>query len=313
MAGDLVPRDAQFPSEIVDEQIKNHRHRIKQAQTSAAGQWTRAAEHEELMKHAEAARKYALDESYDSYARAGIYAVQKSNVLRKQGKLKRDIMVAMENLFPEAYGAHPDEIMKIVEGSRKKMAQQLEEEYNYGKSKAKEMAERTLTITFDTGHMNMWRKYWKNDSNKTLAENDKEFDNWTVDMVEKMAKKKMIGHVHLDDNYGYQDEHLAPGEGNAPIKRMISVLKKNGYEGNLIVEPGADFTLDSGGFSSVMKTWKLFGSSVYGATSAAMSKKAGNWGNIQYSHFGQAQPPYFTFQPYSPSEDWTLWSGVPLE
>ena len=78
----------------------------------------------------------------------------------------------------------------------------------------------------------------------------------------------------------------------------------------MIVEPGADYTTDVSGFHSMMKTWKLFGSSVYGAAGAAPRTQ---WGQVQYGFFGQNSPPYFTFGAYSPSEDWTLWSGVPLE
>ncbi len=139
---------------------------------------------------------------------------------------------------------------------------------------------------------------------------EKDFDDWAVDMVDQMSKEKMIGHVHLDDNYGYQDEHLAPGEGNTPIKRMVNTLKKNGYKGELIVEPGADFTNDSGGFQSVMKTWKLFGSPIYGARS---NMGTGNWNSIGGGYFGVNRPANFTVGAYSPSEDWSLWSGVPFE
>ncbi len=117
--------------------------------------------------------------------------------------------------------------------------------------------------------------------------------------------------MHLVDNYGYQDEHLAPGEGNTPIKEIIAVLKKHGYDKEIIVEPGADYTVDSSGFSSVMKTWKHLGSPVYGMGVEHGHGKS--WGQVQYGYFGEMQPPYFVFGGYSPSEEWTLWSGAPLE
>ena len=37
------------------------------------------------------------------------------------------------------------------------------------------------------------------------------------------------------------------------------------------------------------------------------------WGEVQYSYFGQNQPPYFVFGAYAPSNDWTLWSQTPME
>ena len=124
----------------------------------------------------------------------------------------------------------------------------------------------------------------------------------------------MVGNVHLSDNYGYQDEHLSPGEGTAPIKETVAILKKYGYKGALTVEPGADASVDQGDFWGLMKTWKLFGSPVYGAQGhARMDVPKASWSDIQYSYFGQTNPPYYIFGPYAPSQDWTLWTQVPFE
>ena len=300
----------------IQNQINQHGEQMKRIRDIASSGFTRAAETEETIKHIESARRYALDESYDSYARAGIYALRKSEELEKAGQLKRPIMVAMENLFPESYGAHPEEIMKILRGSRSAMTRQLMQDRGWSEDKAMKKAQDHLSITLDVGHLNMWRKYWKQDPNKSIKKNDEEYDKWMIDMVGKMANENMVGHVHLDDNYGYNDVHLAPGEGNAPIVEMVKAIKNKtpgGYKGNLVVEPGADFNTDSGGFQSVMKAWKLFGSPISGVASASSMKQERTWGNVQYNHFGQNAPPYFTFGPYSPSEDWTLWSGVPFE
>ncbi len=311
----LVPPDAKFPHEILKNQLDILKRGLRQSQEASASQWAQAQESVETMKHVESAETYALRESYDSYARAAVYAHDKNEELRKKGELKRDLFLGLENLFPEAYGAHPDEIIKIIKGSREKMVEVLKKERGMHVEKARKLAKDTIKITFDTGHFNMWRKYWKGDPKATIEENHKAFDQWSDDMLKKLAKEDMIGHVHLDDNYGYQDEHLAPGEGNAPIKAMIRILKEEGYDGDLIVEPGADFTTDLGGFHSVMKTWRLFDSPVYGTTGSFGSARGEStrWGQVQYNHFGQTAPPYFSFQPYTPSEDWTLWSGVPLE
>ena len=89
-------------------------------------------------------------------------------------------------------------------------------------------------------------------------------------------------------------------------------MKENGYDGEIIIEPGADYTTDVSGFHSVMKTWQHFGIPVYGGRSGVGSQGR-TWGSVGYGFFGQNQPPYFVFGAYSPSEDWTLWSGVPLE
>ncbi len=177
---------------------------------------------------------------------------------------------------------------------------------------AEERAKSHITATFDTGHLNVWRKYWVGDPKKSIEQNDKEFDQWALAQVGKMMDEGVIGHVHLDDNYGYHDDHLAPGEGNTPIRAMVKLMKEKGYDGELIVEPGADFTTDGSGFHSVLKTWRHFGIPVYGhGTGVGAGRRT--WNDVGYGWFGQQSPPYFTFGGYSPSEDWTLWSGVPLE
>lgn len=315
LAMGLVRTDTKFPSEIIDREIKMREASMKQAKEAAASQWAQAMENEETMRNVQSAEGYALEESYDSYARAGMHALAKSKELKKRGKLKKQIFVAMENLFPETYGSHPNEIINLIEGSRKKMTKLLVENQGYQESEAKRLAEQSLKVTFDTGHLNMWRKYWKGDSNKTPEQNDKDFDKWMINTVDRLAGKNMIGHLHLVDNYGYQDEHLAPGEGNTPIKAILKVLKKNKFDGDVILEPGADYTTDNHGFNTVIKTWKHLGSNAYsmGSGGGGVTPQQRSWGQIHYQHFGQNQPPYFTFPPYSPSEDWTLWSGVQLE
>ena len=306
---DLVPPESKYPSEILKESINQAEARMKQAQEASAGQWAQAEESIETIRHVETAESYALKEAYDAYAQAGMNAMEKTKQLNQKGQLKKPISIAMENLFPESYGSHPDELISLVKGGRERMSKMLQQR-GLSEKQARERAKEHITATFDTGHFNMWRKYWRGDSGKSLEQNDNDFNKWALKKVENLAKSGVVSHLHIVDNYGYQDDHLAPGEGNTPIKEMVQIFKKNGYKGELIVEPGADYTTDVSGFHSVMKTWKLFGSSIYGASGAAPKAQ---WGNVQYGSFGQTQPPYFTFGGYSPSEDWTLWSGVPFE
>ncbi len=313
LAGGLVPPEAKLPSEMIKRHISQIESHMIQAQESAASQWAQAEEAEETIKHIQSAEKYALQEAYDSYAQAGIFAMRHSDRLEKEKKLKKPLAIAMENLFPESYGAHPDEVTQLVVKSREKMAELLQKpQFGYSEQQARKEAEEHITATIDTGHLNVWRKYWQGDSKKSLAENDAEFNRWLLEKLDVMIKNNVVGHMHLDDNYGYHDDHLAPGEGNAPIKEMVELLKKKGYKGELIVEPGADWTTDLGGFHSVMKTWRLFGSPLYGSA-PGVAPGMRTWGQVQYGWFGQNQPPYFVFNPYTPSEEWTLWSGVPLE
>jgi len=83
------------------------------------------------------------------------------------------------------------------------------------------MAERLIGVTWDVGHINMLKKYGYSDKD-----------------IEAQAKKisKFVKHVHLTDNFGYDDTHLAPGMGNVPIKGQLEQLKD--FKGRYIVEAG---------------------------------------------------------------------------
>ncbi len=310
----LVPPGTKMPTQLLDKEIKHLEEEMLRTREQIVAQEVKIKQFKEAIGHIENAEDYALKQSYKGYAEIGLKAYEQSQKLKKMGeKGAKDLFIGMEHIFPEQYGGHPDELITLVENSRKRMAQELVQRKGLGESQAKELAERHIKAHLDTGHINIWRKYWVADPNKSPEKNNEEFDQWLLEKVESMAKKKIIGSVHLSDNFGYQDEHLTPGEGNTPIRKIAEILKKNGYNHPLIVEPGAAATTDLSDFHGLMKTWKLFGSSIYGAapTGGKMQKK--QWGQVQYGYFGQAESPYFVFGGYSPSEDFTLWSGVGME
>ena len=318
MASGLVPPESKFPTEILDKEIKEIERHITQAREAASSQWAQSEEAMEQIRHVQSAEQYALNEAYDAYAMAAMTAMKHTENLKSQGKLKKPIAVALENLFPESYGAHPDELIKLVKGSRDRMVQVMKNQFpRMSERELNDKARTHITATFDMGHLNMWRKYWNGDDKKSIQENNDDFNKWMLTKVEEMVDKDIVGHVHIDVNQGYQDEHLAPGEGNTPIKEIVTLLKKKNYKGELIIEPGADYYTDLSGFHSVMKTWRYMDLPVYGRGSGVSGvgggKKGRSWGQVGYGYFGQTQPPYFTVGAYVPSEDWSLWSGVPLE
>jgi hypothetical protein len=308
----IIPAEYKMPSEILNEAIRNVQRRMEFENQASVSQQQQAEDSRETQEHIMSARKYALRESYNSYAEAGMHAFD----LTRQRKLPQPLMITMENIFPESYGAHPDELKSLIENSRKRMAEMLVQQRRVSEAEARKAAEMHIKATLDTGHFNMWRKYWQNDPGKTLEQNDKDFHSWMLKKTEELAKAGMVGNVHLTDNFGYQDDHLSPGEGTTPVKEIVKILKKHGYTGALTVEPGADASTDLSDFHGLMKTWRLFGSPVYGAH-GPVGRQAGwtkdSWTNIQYSYFGQAKAPYYIFGPYAPSQDWTLWSQVPME
>lgn len=306
----IVPYEKKMPSELINEHIQKIRNSIESAREASTSQEQQARDSQTTQEHVMSARKYALKESFKSYAQAGIYAMDVS----KEKGLEKPTYISMENIYPESYGSHPQELKVLVLKSREEMAKALERERGMPKAEAEKAAATHIKATLDTGHLNTWKKYWQDDPSKSLKENEDDFRIWVIRNVEDLAKNKIVGNVHLTDNFGYHDEHLTPGEGNTPIKEIVQILRKNGYDGPLTVEAGAAATTDVSDFHGLMKTWKLFGSPVYGAHGpVARTGAPSRWSDIQYSYFGQMASPYYVFGPYAPSQDWTLWTQVPLE
>ncbi len=226
----------------------------------------------------------------DTLAKAGLKAMEETNKHKKE--LKNPIYIAPENLFPDYYGSTGDEMIKIVEEARKEMAKKLRSR-GFGEEEAKTKAQDHIKATFDTGHMNEWRQHFKGD--------EKEFNKWYLNQVQKMIDKKIIGHIHLTDNWGYDDEHLTPGQGNTPNKEVVKMLEKAGFK---------DFITEAGSFNAntiLSDTLAEFGSPVY-ALGRGIS-----FGKVRNAHFGYAAPPNYIVGAYSPSNDFKLWSEVPLE
>ncbi len=234
----------------------------------------------------------------DSVARTAMYAY---DVEQKKG-LSKPLYVAPENLFPETgFGGHPQELKEIVQKSRDKMVDLLKIQKGMGDSEARGVANEHIKATFDIGHATTWRKFFQG--------SDKEFKDWVVGQVKDLVKTGIIGHVHIADNFGYYDEHLTPGEGIAPIKEMVEEIKKAGLKVSYTVEPGAQDPAKQ--YEALYGAWRLFGSNIYAAV--APGGWTDTWTNVQNSYFGRTQSPNYIVGDIRPSEDWTLWSGVPLE
>ncbi len=339
----ILPAETKHPSKIIEDSIKDAEKRLEFARQASASQEQQALDTKETKENLITPIKRLEQHGTRMYAEAAIHALQKTK------DPDNPVTITIENLFPERFGGHLEELKWVVKKSREKMVEMLTEpEINLGvsrhpmkmdgdkmkeafsgnlkqenpyymgisKEEAEKLAEQHIKVTLDTGHLNMWKKFWQNDPKKSQEENEREYKQWYLRQVESLAKEGMIGNVHLADNFGYQDDHLAPGQGNAPIKEVVEILKKYGYDKSYTVEPGADASTDQSDFHGLMKTWRHFGSSIYdvglgGAGSGFATHQS--WGDVQNSYFGQNKPPYYVFGNYAPSNDWTMWSQVPLE
>lgn len=335
MTSGFASPEMKHPLELIQKSVDDTRRMLEYARTAASGQAQQAEDTFETKQHIITPIKKLEKDGIRFYAEAGVHA------LRKTSDSDNPVTIAIEHIFPEKFGGHLEELKWIIKKSRERMVELLTEpEINYGVSlaptkitpeqlrkgikqpnpyytgisrdEAEKLAERHIKATIDTGHINMWRKYWQDDPRKTREQNEDSFRKWVLDNVESLAKEKMVGNVHLADNYGYHDDHLAPGQGNSPVREIMSILKKYGYDKAVTVEPGADASTDLSDFHGLMKTWKFFGSPVYGMGFRGIGVPQ-TWTDVHYSFFGQNKPPYYVFGAYAPSNDWTLWSAVPLE
>jgi sugar phosphate isomerase/epimerase len=231
-----------------------------------------------------------IQRTADTLAKAGLKAMRETEAHKKE--LTSPIYIAPENVFPDYYGSQADEMIKIVQESRKEMAKRLVRQGGISEDEAKKKAETHIKATLDTGHLNNWRQHFKG--------SDKEFNKWYLDEVQKMVDKKILGHIHLTDNWGYDDEHLTPGQGNTPTKDVVRMLEKAGFK---------DFITEVGSFNAntiLADTLAELGSPVY-----ALGRVS--FGKVRHGHFGYAAPPNYIVGAYAPSNEFRLWSEVPLE
>ncbi len=333
--GGFAPGEFKHPLELINKRLFDVTRNLEYERSTAASQEQQAQDTHETKDHIVTPIKRLERHGARLYAEAGVHA------LRKTKDPNNPVTVAVEHIFPERFGGHLEELKWIIKKSRERMVDLLTKpEIEYGaslapeaitpeklkegimqpnpyymgvsKEEARQLAERHIKATLDTGHINLWRKYWQDDPHLTREQNDEDFKRWVLNQVESLAKEKMIGNVHLADNYGYHDDHLAPGQGNSPVREIMAILQKYGYDKAVTVEPGADASTDLSDFHGLMKTWRFFGSPVYGIGFGG-PRVPQTWSDVQYSFFGQNKPPYYVFGPYAPSNDWTLWSAVPLE
>jgi len=293
----IPPKNIKISDHLKD-LIKKHTDEMRFIHESSAAADAEAKEALEQMNRIQTVEEYGKDKVAQTIADSAMKAMIYTEQHRKE--LNEPIYVAPENWRPEQYGSHPDEIRAIVTDSRKKMQEQLIRE-GYSEDEAKRKAKEHIRATLDVGHFNMWRQHFVAESGETPEARGKRFDKWLLKETEKLAKDGIIGHVHLTDNFGYDDEHLTPGEGNVPMKEFIKNLEAAGLK-DFITEAGSYNTADV-----MTDTWSLMGSPIYSTT------RASTFRSIHEQHFGYHNPATYIVGAYAPSNEWRLWSEVPLE
>lgn len=331
--GDFVPNENLLPSEIIKRGLDQAERSLKFIRESSAAADANADETYETLLHVVPVADYAKDQTSRSYAEAGIYAMERT---AKSPYANEPITIAPENIFPEmGYGSHPEELIELVQDARKMMTKMLTEKFiedpgrrrdRHGniievpnpsytgmtKEEAEKKAEEHIKATIDTQHLGMWWKSFTPLPGETKEQRKERFDNWYMEEVEKMRKANIIGHLHVVDGIGAGHHHLPVGQGDLPVKEAVEYLKKKGYKGTMIAEGYGEDSLFGAG-RQMTETWRAFGSPIFRGEWGGAGGAPQRWTDVQHGYFRQMQSPYFIFGAYSPSNDWQLWSQVPLE
>lgn len=287
------------PQEYLKKATKSVEGELKQMEQGIASYGAQTLELKEQMKNLSKIEEVGLDRTAETISRAAMHAMAEE----KRRGLKKPVIIAPENLFPEGgYGAHPEELREVIVKSRNRLVKDLQQK-GYSKDEAAQLAKSHIKATFDIGHANTWKKYFVAKPGEKPDQVDKRFKKWVLGQVDKLTKEGIIGHVHITDNFGYYDEHLTPGEGNAPIKEMVEQMKKRGYEGKMIVEPAHQ------DYKAMLGAWRTFNSPMYRIDGSTSS-----WTDISSSYFGKTGSPTYIVGDYAPDKkEWTFWSETQIE
>ena len=323
------------PLELFSDQARQAERKVLYGRETGISGRKQAKELLRQINEAQTIDEYAIKNSINTMVELGKYAIKQTESARHDRKHDtiKQIALTLENIFPEnGYGSHPEELAELVKKGRKALRENLVEAEGMSNSEAKELADDTLKITLDTGHLNIWRKYFKAKEGESKAKTDKRFKEWYTQQVDKLAEEGLIGNMHIADNLGWDDAHLAAGTGNAPVREVMEILKKHGYDDVVTSEGG--FDRGPSGEFGLQSTWHMAGATAFKAGSYAgqpggdeawLNPNGGALYNVMEGYHGapggdqggystQIQKPNFVFKGYAPdSEDWRPWSGSGME
>ena len=270
---------------------------------------------------------YGVESSVQSYAELGITAMKET----RKPHVKQPLYVGPEIGWPQQFGGHPDEFIELIKRSRQRMVELLTKpeladprkpfeppqknpyyDPRFTKKKAEEYARKHIKGMFDTSHMGMWWEHWKRDPKKTEEQNFKDFENWYMKKVEEMIKEDVIGSVQVVDSASAAHGHLPPGQGifGDVIKNTMRKLKKAGWTGMVVSEGHEEEKFGEGRI--LYKTWEHLGG-YPGRPSYSPNFPGRSWSQMQHSYMGRTYSPLYMFGSYAPSNEFKLWSEVPLE
>lgn len=322
LTGGIIPRDTKLTSQIISEAVDKTRRNIEQTRQMAIGQRIQQEEQRKIRENVSVLDSYAKQKLFDSYAQMGIFSMQET-VMNKNAE--RPIYVGPEIGWPTYWGGHPEEFKEIIKESRKKMINLLTKPTLEGKPNpfytgmdektASNKARDHIKGVFDTSHMGMWLNNFRRAPGESEEKRLEEFKKWYLGEVEKIAKDDhLIGAIQAVDSASGAHGHLPPGQGILPVVDAVKIFKKFGFDGAVISEGHEEEQF--GQQRIFMEAMKAFGTTItnpYGVQGGIGSPMPYRWGAIRNSYFGRTYTPMFIVGAYSPSNEFKLWSEVPLE
>ena len=299
----IIPPKSMPIKEYLQQEIKEAENAIRHVHEASAAADVQTRKAEDAMKNVKTVHDYGIKKSAQTMAQIGEYLWEKYEA--NKDHLKEPLYLAPENWHPNNFGSHPDELVELIGKGREEMARRLTP--RVGPEEAKKLAKKHLKTTLDTGHLNLWKNNLKRHEGEDQDHFNKRFARWAVGKIENLHKEGMLGHIHLTDNFGYDDEHLTPGRGNAPVRELVTFLKEKGY---------GDFIVEGGSFNPTTvlhDTWARMGSPVYNVSMGGGGGHGPRFSNVHQRHFGYQAPPLNIVGAYNPINDDKTWSALPLE
>jgi len=293
---------------------------------------------EEQTKRMEASRErsvpiadYGLKQSTEAYGEAGIWAMQESQKNQFVQRGKGSVHVGPEIGWPTYYGSHPREWVELIKKSRGEMVNRLtkkeiEDPFTHekienpyfdpdiSKKEAEELAKMHIKGELDTGHLGMWLQNFRPEL--SWDKRVSEFKKWFKDQMEYLAEENkehdIIGGIQAVDSATGAHGHLPPGQGvlGKDIVDYMKILKEKGnYKGEITSEGHEEEKFGQGRI--LTKTWETFGAPI--SLGYLHGRPAPTFGDLRHAYSQIAYGTTGIFQSYVPSNDFTLWSQVPLE
>ncbi|MBI4148263.1 hypothetical protein HY490_03145 [Candidatus Woesearchaeota archaeon] len=180
---------------------------------------------------------------------------------------------------------------------------------------AAEHAQKHIKGMFDTSHMGMFLQNFRPDL--PWEKRVEEFNKWYLQQIDKIAeinkKEDIIGGIQAVDTQTGAHSHLPPGQGVLPVVTAVQRLKEKGNLKGYIVSEGHEEEKFGEG-RILLKAWEAFGAHLNRDYFPAGGPAPLQWSRgFSNNYFGRTYSPLFMFGSYSPSNEFKLWSEIPLE